>query len=77
MLILNENRLNYKVVDLEEIYNFRIKFISIRVHIEKLRFFEDMSAPYRGWEGSVVSNDNIGIVLQNFARDIYVCEFGK
>ena len=29
----NEKSLNYKVVDLIDIYNFHIKFISIRVHI--------------------------------------------
>jgi hypothetical protein len=37
----NEKRLNYKVVDLVESYKFRTKFISIRVHTKKLRFFEN------------------------------------
>jgi hypothetical protein len=31
-MISNEKSLNYKVVDLDEIYNFYIKFISICVH---------------------------------------------
>jgi hypothetical protein len=31
--------LNYKVVHLVKSYTFCIKFISIRVHIKKLRFF--------------------------------------
>ena len=29
----NKKKLNYKIVDLVEIYNFHIKFISIRVHL--------------------------------------------
>jgi hypothetical protein len=36
----NEKTLNYKIVDLVEIYNFHIKFTSIRVHTKKLQFFE-------------------------------------
>lgn len=32
----NEKGLNYKVVDLVEIYNFYIKFISIQVHMNYL-----------------------------------------
>jgi hypothetical protein len=35
----NEKPFNYKVVDLVENYKFNIKFISIRVHTKKLRFF--------------------------------------
>jgi hypothetical protein len=38
-MILNENSLKYKVVDLDEIYNFHIKFIFIRVYKKKLRFY--------------------------------------
>ena len=29
----NEKLMNYKVVDLVEVYNFYIKFISIQIHI--------------------------------------------
>jgi hypothetical protein len=36
----NGKTLNYKVVDLVEIYNFHIKFNSIRVNAKKLQFFE-------------------------------------
>jgi hypothetical protein len=35
-MTLNEKSLNYKVVDLVESYNFRIKFILIRVQTKKL-----------------------------------------
>ena len=41
-MILNEKNLNYKVVDLVEIYNFRINFISIRIHMNLLYFFENV-----------------------------------
>jgi hypothetical protein len=37
----NETSLIYKVVDLVKIFEFLIKFISIRVHTKKLRFFEN------------------------------------
>jgi hypothetical protein len=35
----NGKTLNYKIVDLVEIYNFHIKFTSIRVNAKKLQFF--------------------------------------
>jgi hypothetical protein len=38
-MTLNEKSLNYKVVDIVKSYNFRINFISIRVHTKKLRVF--------------------------------------
>jgi hypothetical protein len=43
----NGKTLNYKVVDLVETYNFRIKFISIRVQTKKLQIFEKRVDPYR------------------------------
>jgi hypothetical protein len=36
----NEKSLIYKVIDLVESYNFHIHFISIRVHIKKLRLLK-------------------------------------
>jgi hypothetical protein len=36
----NVKSLNYKVVDLVEIYNFHIKFTPIRVQIKKLKNVE-------------------------------------
>jgi hypothetical protein len=39
-MIRNEKSMNCEVVDLEKIYNFQIKFISIRVHTKKLQFFK-------------------------------------
>ena len=43
----NEIILNYKVVDLIEFYNFYIKFISIRVHINLyLRFLHQTEQNY-------------------------------
>jgi hypothetical protein len=38
-MILSEKGLNYKVVDLNEIYSFHIKFISIPVRTKKITFF--------------------------------------
>jgi hypothetical protein len=38
--VFKSKSLNYKDVDLVESYKFRINFISIRVHIKKLRLFE-------------------------------------
>jgi hypothetical protein len=35
--MFNEMNLNYKVVDVDENYNFRTKFISFRVH-KKIMF---------------------------------------
>jgi uncharacterized protein YfdQ (DUF2303 family) len=40
-MTLNEKSLNYKVVDFVETHKFRMKFIFIRVHTKKLRFFEN------------------------------------
>jgi hypothetical protein len=39
-MILNEKILNYKIVYLDENYNFYIKFIFIRVQTKILQFFE-------------------------------------
>jgi hypothetical protein len=36
----NGKTLNYRIVDLVEIYNVHIKFTSIRVHAKNLQFFE-------------------------------------
>jgi hypothetical protein len=33
-MILNEENLNYKVVDLDESYSFHIYFISIKLHLK-------------------------------------------
>ena len=38
-MISNEKIQNYKIVDLVESYNFRIKIISIRVRMKKIWFF--------------------------------------
>ena len=42
-MILNEKSLNYKAVDLVEVYNFRINFITIRIHMNLLYFFENFA----------------------------------
>jgi hypothetical protein len=34
-MVLNDKNMNYKVVGLDESYNFRITFISIQVHVKK------------------------------------------
>jgi hypothetical protein len=44
-MISNEKHLNYKVVDLAELYNFHIKFIFIRVHNKVKICFKDVLAP--------------------------------
>jgi hypothetical protein len=41
----NEKTLNYKVVDLVEIYKFCIKFISIWVHTKKVTIFKKQTNP--------------------------------
>jgi hypothetical protein len=35
-MIPNEQSLNYKVIDLDKMYKFRVKFISVLVHTKKL-----------------------------------------
>ena len=35
-MVSNEKVINYKVVDLIEIYNFDIKFVFIRLYLKKL-----------------------------------------
>jgi hypothetical protein len=40
-MISNEKNLKYKVVNLVESYKFRMKFISIRVHKNTSRSFEN------------------------------------
>jgi hypothetical protein len=51
-------KLNYKVIDLVESYNFQINFISIGAHTKKLQFFENELNPiavwYGGWECTVL-----------------------
>ena len=39
-MIPNEKSLNYKAVDLVEVYNFRINFISIRIHMNLYNFLK-------------------------------------
>jgi hypothetical protein len=46
-MTLNEKKLNYKVVDLVESYNFHIKFTSIWVQTIKLQIFEKRLDSYR------------------------------
>jgi hypothetical protein len=46
-MTLNGKTLNYKVVDLVEIYNFHINFTSIQVQTKKLQIFEKRQDPYR------------------------------
>jgi hypothetical protein len=43
--IYNFKTLNYKVVNLVEIYNFHIRFTSIRVQTKKLKVFENRLDP--------------------------------
>ena len=54
-MIPNEKSLNYKVVDLVEVYNFRINFITIRIHMNLLYFFENFATVNHyntaGWFG--------------------------
>jgi hypothetical protein len=38
-MISNKNSLNYQVVDLDESYNFHIKFIFIQVYIKIIMIF--------------------------------------
>lgn len=38
-MISNEKTLNYKNIDLIEIYNFHIKFIMIRLNMKELRIY--------------------------------------
>ena len=37
-MISNKNFINYKVLDLVELYNFDIKFVFIRLHLKKYEF---------------------------------------
>jgi hypothetical protein len=58
-MTLNEKKLNYKVVDLIKSYNFCLKFISICVHIKKLRFFENrLTLTAMGHNGYNVATPN-------------------
>jgi hypothetical protein len=36
----NENSVNHKVIDLDEIYNFHIKFISIQIYTKNYDFLK-------------------------------------
>jgi cell shape-determining protein MreD len=54
-MILNKKILNYKIVSLDECYNFHIKFIFIQIHTNKLRFFEDGLVPTAIWNGSRIA----------------------
>lgn len=45
-MILNEKSLNYKFINLDEIYNFHTTFISIRTQTKNYDFLEtDLSLP--------------------------------
>jgi hypothetical protein len=47
-----KKNLNYKVVDLDESYNFNIKFISIQVHT-KITIFWRVAPPTAAWNGGM------------------------
>jgi hypothetical protein len=68
-MISNEKSLNYKVVDLDETYNFHVKFISIQVHTPTA--VSQMVS--RGRNPTTVSHRGCGIVLQNITIKIYFC----
>jgi hypothetical protein len=44
-MISNEKCLNYEVVDIDEIFNFHIKVISIQIKIKKIQFFKNEQTP--------------------------------
>lgn len=45
-MILNEKSLNYKFINLDEIYNFHTTFISIRTQTKKIMIFWKLICPY-------------------------------
>jgi hypothetical protein len=86
-MISNENNLNYKVADIDEIFNFHIKVISIRIQIKKIHFFLKTNRLLPRYEtaaetapiavATAVRNGGSGIILQNIKKDVYFCKFVK
>ena len=48
-MISNKNFINYKVLDLVELYNFDINFIFIRLHLKKYEFICVAAIFKDGW----------------------------